>query len=353
MKKQVYSKPFNIVFERNYPNLVIGPGVYEKKEDAFENSPKEWINKDLKKIEEIRGKQIFAYKNYSKIDAKNPKKEIEEIQHLIKSKKETEIEINTNDKKINISEKISGINNRGINLENIKIVENIKVSRIIDKITTDTQIKAKDAIKELFSKTEDVYKIEQLLSMGLLGIKKDRIFVPTRWSITSIDDTLGKEIFSEIKNNPRIDSYKFFKYEFYDNIFYVFLIPSSWGFEMIEFKEKQIIACDFEINEPKKEYAYQVTGAYYAARLMVLEYLKSKEKCCKAIVLRDIKPKYTSKGVWVIREALREALKTNETNFFNVDEITKYIIENIGIKEIMKKSEIIKQIKFQKSIFDF
>lgn len=353
MKKQVYSKPFNIVFENNYPNLMIGPGIYEKKEDAIENTPEKWIKQKIPKIEEIRKKQIFAYKSYSKIDARNPKKEIEDIQHLIKSKKETELEIETSLRKINIKEKTSGINNKAINFENIKIIDNIKISRTIDKITTDTQVKAKDAIKELYFKTSDVYKIEQLLSMGLLGVKKDRIFMPTRWSITSIDDTLGKEVFLKIKNYPKIDSYKMFEFEFYENKFYVFLIPSSWGFEMIEFKEKKIFACDFEINEPKKEYANQVTGAYYAARLMVLNYLDNIEKCAKVIVLRDIKPTYFSRGVWVIREAIKEALKEKSIDFNSLDEIITFIKEKIELKDILQKSEILKQIKFQKSIFDF
>ncbi len=353
LKKQVFSKPFNIVYETKYPNLVIGPGTYENKEDAIDNSPQKWIKNDVLKIEKNRSKQLFAYKNYSKMDARVPSKDIEEIQHLIKADKETEIEINVDSKKINLTEKISGINNKGMVLENIKIVDNIKIPKPIDKLTSDTQLKAKDAIIEYYNKTEDVYKIEQLLSMGLLGLKKDRIFVPTRWSITSIDDVLGKEIFLKIKNNKTIDRIKMHKYDFYENTFYVIFLPLAWGFEMIEIVNKEVVSYDFEINEPKKDYAYQVTGAYYAARLMALNHLQEIGVCARVIVLRDINQSYTSKGVWVIREAVREAIKKEEIVFEDVNKLIPYISDTLCFRWIMQKSEILKQIKYQKRIFDF
>jgi DNA repair protein NreA len=352
-KKQAYSKPYNIVFEANYPNLIIGPGIYENKEDTLYNNPKDWIGKEIKIIEENRNKQMFTYKNYSKHDVRNKNRDIEEIQNLIKSSKETEIEISLSSKSINLSEKITGVNNKGILLEKIKIVDNIKVEKSIDKITSDSQIKAKDAILELYDKTNEVYKIEQLLSMGLLGLKKNRIFVPTRWSITTIDDTIGKELFLKIKTNKIIDTYKMYKFEFYENKFFIFLLPYSWGFEMIELVNNNIISYDFEINSPKKEYAYQVTGAYYAARLIILNHLKEIGFCARVIVLRDILPKHSSKGVWVIRESIKEALKLPVINFNNLDEIIKYIKEDLKYTSIMQKSEILKQIKFQKRIFDF
>lgn len=353
LKKQVFSKPFNIVYETKYPNLVIGPGTYENKEDAIDNCPQKWIKNDVLKIEKNRSKQLFAYKNYSKMDARVPSKDIEEIQHLIKADKETEIEINVNSKMINLTEKISGINNKGMILENIKIVDNIKVPKPIDKLTNDTQLKAKDAIIEYYDKTEDVYKIEQLLSMGLLGLKKDRIFVPTRWSITSIDDILGKEIFLKIKNNKPTDKIKMHRHDFYENTFYIIFLPLSWGFEMIEVVNKEMVSYDFEINEPKKEYAYQVTGAYYAARLMALKHLQETGTCARVIVIRDIKPSYASKGVWVIREAIREAITKEEIIFEDIHKLISFFSEQVDLKWIMQKSEILKQIKYQKRIFDF
>ncbi len=353
LKKQVYSKPFNLVYESSYPNLIIGPGTYDNINDAKENNPKTWISTNTNKIEKNRSKQVFAYKNYSKNEAKNPSKDLQEIQHLIKADKETELEIDVLSKKINLTEKISGINNKGMTLEKIKIIDNIKISKPVDKITNDTQVKSKDAIIEYYDKTKDPYKIEQLLSMGLLGLTKDRIFVPTRWSITCIDDTLGKNIFPKIENNPIIDSFRMYKFKFYTNTFYVILMPYSWGFEMIEYVNCESIAIDFELNHPKKEYAYQITGAYYAARLMVFDYLDKIQKCARVLVLCDINPTYTSKGVWVVREAVKEALKGDKIHFENLNDLIKFITQDLKLTWILNKSEILKQIKFQKRLFDF
>ena len=353
IKKQAYSKPYNIVYENTYPNLMIGPGIFNDKKEAFSNTPEKWIKSEISEVEKNRQKQIFAVKNYSKIDAVKNKSEITELQNLIKSDKETEVEINYNIKKLNINEKITGINNKALELEKIKIIDNIKVSRTVDKITGDTQIKAKDAIVEYYNKTNDVYKIEQLLSIGLLGLKKNRIFVPTRWSITSIDDILGKEFFKEVENNQTIDRFKMHKYTFYSNTFYVIFMPYSWSFEMFEYVNGNLIAQDYEINTPKKEYANQITGAYYAAREVVLEHLKKINKKASVIVLRDIDEKYNSKGVWVIREAIKESLEKEEIIFEDLNQVIEYIKEKLKLKWILQKSEILKGLKFQKRIFDF
>lgn len=353
IKRQVYSSPYNIVFEKKYPSLFIGPGVFYDKEKVLENTPKKWILKEKREIENIRKKQSFFYKEHLKNDAQNPEKNISQIQELTKSYKDTELEVDIIDKKTILREKITGINNSAQILEKIKITENIKVLKPVDKVTNDFHQKAKEGILEFYRKTKDIYKLEQLLSMGLLGLKKNRLFMPTRWSITCIDDTLGKDFFEKIKTNKIIDTYKMKKYQFYDNIFYVFYLPFSWGFEMIEFKDNNIIAQDYELNETKKDYAYNVTGAYYSARLPILEEMKEKDFCARILVLRDIKKEYSSKGVWVIRESIIKAIKEKEIIFNNVEEVITFIKNELKISWILEKSEILKQIKFQKRIFDF
>lgn len=353
LKKQVYSTPYNLIFENKYPSLLIGPGIYTKKEDVLNNTPKTWILKEKEEIEKLRSKQIFAYNQYSKNDAKDPKRNILEIQNLIKSYKETELEIDINSKKTYFSEKTTGINNKGYTLEKIKVTENIKVLKTIDKVTNDSSLKAKDAIVQFYEKTNDVYKLEQLLSMGLLGLKKDRMFLPTRWSITCIDDTLGKDLFEKIKTNKIIDRFKMHKFKFYDNCFYVFFLPYSWGFEMIEYTNNNVVGHDYEIEQLKKGYATSITGAYYSARYPVLEYLYKNNLCSRVIVLRDISQNYSSKGVWVIRESIIESLKTEEIIFNNLSEVIDFIKNNLKLNWILEKSEILKQIKFQKRIFDF
>jgi DNA repair protein NreA len=353
IKRQVYSSPYNIVFEKKYPSLFIGAGIFYNKEKVLENNPKNWILKEKTEVENIRKQQSFLYKEHFKNDAQNPEKDILQIQELTKSYKDTELEVDILDKRTVLKEKITGIYNNAQLLEKIKITENIKVLKPIEKITNDFHLKAKDGILEFYKKTKDIYKLEQILSMGLLGLKKNRLFLPTRWSITCIDDTLGKSFFENIKTNKIIDAYKMKMYKYYDNIFYIFYLPFSWGFEMIEFKNNKVIAQDYELNLPKKDYAYNVTGAYYSARLPVLEEMQKNNFCARILLLRDIKNEYTSKGVWVIRESIIKAIMEKEVIFNNIEEVINFIKNELKINWILEKSEILRQIKFQKRIFDF
>ena len=103
---------------------------------------------------------------------------------LSQSEKTTEIEVGLDEKKSKlVNENYSGINNFSYNLEDLKIIDNVKIPQSIDKVVNDTDLKAKEGILQLNNKLNDVYKIEQILSMGLLGIGKNRVLVPTRWAI--------------------------------------------------------------------------------------------------------------------------------------------------------------------------
>jgi hypothetical protein len=37
------------------------------------------------------------------------------------------------------------------------------------------------------------------LSIGVLGLKKDKKLVPTRWAITATDDILAKKLLEKVK----------------------------------------------------------------------------------------------------------------------------------------------------------
>lgn len=354
-KKQVFSKPFNLVYEKNYPDLFVGPGFFSNVENATKYSPREWIKQQPKKIEEERAKQIFSFKTFKKTDANKFDKSLFEIQLLAQTNSSAEIEIELENKANLINEKISGVKNFSYELENIKIIDNLKIPNVIEKTVNDGELKAKEGILNIYKKTQDVYKIEQILSLGLLGITKNRVLVPTRWAITSTDDIISKELIeNKILDFPTIDKHLIFSFDFYENKFLILFVPRNWGFEQIEIKENEI-SKDYEINTPRKTYATEVSGGYYAARLEIANYLFLKKKQASVIVFRDIAYSYESKGVWVIREAIKEALKTKPLEFNTLFEATKYIDTNIkhGINFWLKESKLYTEIKYQKKIFDF
>ena len=352
MKKQAYSKPYNLVLENNYPNLVIGPGFYKNNKFAEKSDPINWKNKKLYEIDYQRKKQEFTFKEFSKKEAINPKKELEDLQWIAQSKKIAEFEIDFENKKKIINEKVSGIENNAYPLTNLKITKNIKIPKAIDKITNDTSLNAREGMLELYSKIDDVYKIEQLLSIGLLGTKKNRILVPTKWAITSVDDTIGKEIINSLKDYSLIEKIELFVFEFLENKFYIILLPYPWGFEMIE-KQIEKFTIDFEIGAPKKDYAKNVIGAYYAARLEIARYFQKNKKKGLGIIFRDISPTYYSRGVWVIREAVKLALEKKPLYFETKEKLFNYLKENSFSSTWIEQSNLIKNIRFQKRIFEF
>ncbi len=78
-------------------------------------------------------------------------------------------------------------------LVSVRLAENPSVSLRVEKVVGDTDFRAAEAIPELFFGGVRQSQITKLLSVGLLGVKKHRRLVPTEWSITAVDDILGKE----------------------------------------------------------------------------------------------------------------------------------------------------------------
>ncbi len=354
-KTQVFSKPFNLVYENNYPNLLVGPGFFEEQNIASSSDPKQWIRKKPEEIEKDRAKQVFSFKRFTKTDAIRHDKTLSDIQLLSQSVNTTEIEVGLEKKAQMIKENYSGVNNCSYGFNDLKIIDNVKIPPSIDKVVNDGDMKAKEGILQLNNKLDDVYKIEQILSMGLLGINKNRILVPTRWAITSTDDIISKDLIeNSLLDYPAIDKYEIFSFMFYQNIFFVLFVPKIWGFEQIEIQGENVCE-DFEINGPRKKYASSVTGGYYAARIEIAKYLARRKRQASVIVFRDISPSYQSKGVWVIREAVKEALTKEPYVFDSLEQAMSFINLHIrnGASYWLPHSQLYKEIKTQKRITDF
>jgi len=75
-------------------------------------------------------------------------------------------------------------------VKTMDLIGSATVGRVVDRITSDTDIVATDAAIALNRDGVDVYQITKLMTAGLLG--KRRKFVPTRWAITAVDDTISK-----------------------------------------------------------------------------------------------------------------------------------------------------------------
>ena len=59
-----------------------------------------------------------------------------------------------------------------VGLEKVRITENVKVDPKVEKVISDTDFKANEASFYLFNKGIDEHAISQLLTIGMLGLKK-------------------------------------------------------------------------------------------------------------------------------------------------------------------------------------
>ena len=107
----------------------------------------------------------------------------------------------------------------------------------------------------------------------------------------------------------------------------------------------------------EKNYASNITGAYYAARKSVCEYLYKIGRQARAIIFREVSGGYVVPlGVWVIRETVKNAMESsNPLVLDNFDDSIKKMGEGlmISLKQWLKSSKLIDNIKNQKTLDDF
>lgn len=189
----------------------------------------------------------------------------------------------------------------------------------------------------------------------MLGQK--RKLVPTKWSITATDDIISKSLVDEILNYDVIDSYRIFFFEHLGNVFTVILFPHRWIYEMIEaWYSNGILGFGSDFEDARGiDHPPAIAGAYFAAKLGVLEYLVKKQIQSGVIILREIRPEYAIPvGVWQVREGIRAGMMQNpiiSENFDNaLDTASKKM--SISKSEWLSHGNISKLLK-QKTLSDY
>src|SRR3989338_3710825 len=205
-------------------------------------------------------------------------------------------------------------------LKNIRITENPKIHTKVDKVFNDTDLKASEAINYLYNSGFDENFLQQLLTIGSLGLKKNRRLVPTRWGITATDDTIGKEIMKEVKNYNKIDDYRLFFNKYLGNYYCILLMPELFSYELFEYGvrngEVKGEWTDFEDYFGRKNYASNSVGGYYSVRLSVLEYLRKIKRQASVFIIRfETEEYWANLGVWVTRNCARRAMDSEFISF--------------------------------------
>ncbi|QXJ29723.1 Nre family DNA repair protein [Saccharolobus shibatae] len=352
--------PSGIVGEKGYPKVSlivnIPPSVYGEDARKYENVKEWWGKVNLGDIIKLRSSLI------SSITTVKVEKATEyyntEIPLAIISDNPvvSEAKLKTLEAKLKFDGIILPRGPGGI-AEEIKVVDNPKIPTKLDKLIFD-DVKSAEAILELYRYNVDYYKIMQALSFGLLGKKKNRRFVPTRWAITAVDSTVGKFLYSKIINYNEINEIEVYHGSYLGNYFYVVLYPSKFSSIWIEiWHPLSLWSQDLTISELKEnfwgEYEY-LDGGYMAARLAVLEHLEEAKRQAGVIIIREITEEYFAPvGNWHIRETVRNAMKNRIGKYDSLDQAISEVNKKLKAKINLFELRTIKGLIKQKSIYDF
>jgi hypothetical protein len=336
------SPPDIFVGRFGYPNVYIGPLVPPELGDTtIMGSPEMWVGKSIEEIVKFRSSLVRGMYRTRINNADNGK--IEEmiaelamadkysaVEELFKSRPVFGMHFDENSQPYGPSAK----------LDDMKI-DNSTANPKIEKAYSDTDMNSTSAMIELYNSGVAVSKIQKSLSAGILGMGKRRKLVPTRWSITAVDDSLSKYKLRSVKENETIDAIRVYENIALDNRWLVIMIPGAWEYELVEAwypnttwntaSENIEIYSSYEPFKGRTAYA-EIGGCYYAARLASSELLDKMQKQARVVILREAHPGYIMPvGVWNVREHVREALKGTPTVMEGFEDLFAFVSSRMDI----------------------
>ncbi len=361
------SPPSVFVGRYGYPKVDIGPLIPPEFGDtSIMGTPERWVGKSIDEIVDFRFRLV---RGKYRIDATDFRK----YGRIVDNVQEVALSANSIDVEAAFAQKPKGSIVLDDNIEPFGpsarmetfTIGNGKFERNLEKSFYDTDMKARDAVVNAYRNGTMISEIQKAFSVGTMGINKNRRFVPTRWSITAVDDMIGKDLLRTTKWNEPIDDFRIYKWEELDNRWAIMLMPCTWRFELIEAwypnttwnpSGRQIdIIHDSEFFDGRTEYAH-IGGCYYASRMAINELLIEEGRTAGAVIMREAHPGYVMPvGVWNVRENVRAALKTEPYHFQNMDDALTFVEGMMDIKRDMwiKNSDVMTDWRIQRRIEDY
>jgi len=365
------SPPGLFVSWHNYPKITVSalsPTAVEPKAEVFD-APEKWFGLSEQRILSFRESLVGSGSKFRASAASNPGVKLSTMQELVMSSRPVNVEVSLYRKpflSLSFHERAAPTGPKAP-LKKIKLTENPAIPKKVDYLNSDIAVKSTTAIIELYQAGFPVSFLYKLLSAGTLGVEKKRKLVPTRWSITAVDSNVSKKLVNEkVKSFQQLGEIRLFSASYLDNHFHILLLPREWSFEQLECwlpggawtknaQAPQIIH-DHEFYGGRKDYASNVEGAYYSARLAVAEYLVREKRQAACIVFREIGQDYNLPlGVWVIRETMRNALESKPLVFFDLELALQFLSRKLSVpvKQYEKESRLLDKIRHQKRLSEF
>ena len=361
------SPPAVFVGKHGYPKVEIGPLLpAEFGDTSLMDTPERWVGRSIDEIADMRFRLV---RGKYRIDARDFAKSgriVDSVQEIALTERPIEVETSFEKRptgRVVLDDEVQPFGPSG-RMEQMTI-GNGRFERNLERSFYDTDMRSTDAVISAYRNGTLISEIEKAFSVGTMGIGRNRRFVPTRWSITAVDDIIGKDLIRSSKFNETIDEYRLYRWDALDNRWCIIMMPCTWRYEMIEAWFPQSswnpsrtnidITADAEFFDGRSEYA-KCGGAYYAARLAVNELLLAQGRTAGVIVLREIHPGYDIPlGVWNIRENVRAALREEPVTSDGLEGLWPHINEYMDVKRDtwMRNSAVLQDWKTQRRIEDF
>ena len=375
------SPPGVFIGRYGYPKVAIGPLLPGEFGDTkVMDTPEMWMGKSIDDVVSmrdglVRGKFTIDAKDQSKWG-----KDVLTVQELSLTKDPVSVEAKFSERphgRIVLDDEIQPFG-PSAKMESFS-KSNGKWERNLEKGYYDTDENAKSAVLEAYYNGTLISEIQKAFSAGTLGVQKNRRFVPTRWSITAVDDIIGKDYLSRTRWYPTIDDYRVYHFEQLDNRWCIIMLPTTWRFELIEawypdtawnparsgipsgigdndmFGRGVEIIHDSEFFDSRWEYAH-IGGCYYASRMAVNELLEREHRTAGAVICREAHPGYVMPvGVWNVRENVRMALKQEPHRFDSLDGALGYLcsVMDIPRRVWIRNSDVLTDFLRQRRIEDY
>ncbi len=361
------SPPGVFVGRLGYPNIYAGPLVPPFHGDtSLYDLPEHWFGKPMEEIVDFR---MHLVRGEHGVNVEKPEKAgrvLEEIQLLGMAEDSVNVELNLMGK----PRKVFVLNDEvqpigpSAKMKSLKIGA-ARLDANIEKAYYDSDLRAADAVLELYGKGTLVSRLQKALSVGVFGVEDNRRLVPTRWSITAVDSMISLNLMEKAKDYPLINEFRVYESNYLDNRFEVLMLPDAWKYEAIEAwypgtvwnpsSDNIFLIGDWEDYGGRTSYA-RMGGCYYAARLAVCEKLIAERRQATAIVLREAHPDYIMPvGVWQVRENVRNALRQGPLKFNTLRDALKHVGSrfDIGLSTWIGNSELLKDSMRQTKLTNF
>ncbi len=361
------SPPGVFVGRIGYPKVNVGPLIPPIHGDtSLLDTPELWHSKSIDDVvafrsQLVRGKYLVNVEN---VEGSGRISDLTRELALCTSPAEAEVEFSKRPAgRITLSDEVQPYG-PSAPVEKLDL-GSMKVDTRIERAYEDTDLRSVDAVMELYEDGVLISKIQRAFSVGIFGLKRKRRFVPTRWSITAVDDTVSKDLVGDVRDLPTIDEFRVYESWRLDNRFEVLMMPHRWSYELIEAwypntvwnpTGRRIVM--YSSNEGyggRSTYA-EIGGCYYAARLAVSEHLKKERRQASVVILREAHPGYIMPvGVWNVRENVRAAMKEEPKKFDALDKALGYISTKLDIprERWILNSRLLKDTLYQRKLEDF